>query len=142
MGSLVFQQVFRYERAPRAATKTCSSALPARRVTSSTGGVTLARDLLGKGLPVPSAPVSLAVEVARPDPRPHGGRVVGVDLELKAFAVLSDGTVVAPGKVLVRAFGARRRRGNAHSRKKRGSRRRQKSARSLARLHTTSSRRR
>ena len=79
--------------------------------------------------------VSLQVEVERPDPRSHAGSVVGVDLGLKVFAVLSDGTVVAPGKALVRALTALRRRSKAHSRKQRGSKRRRKSALSLARLH-------
>jgi putative transposase len=37
--------------------------------------------------------VSLAVEVERPELQPHAGGVVGVDLGLKAFAVLSDGMV-------------------------------------------------
>lgn len=79
--------------------------------------------------------VSLAVEVERPEPRLHAGGIVGVDLGLKAFAVLSDATVVAPGKALMRALSALRRRSKAHSRTKKGSNRRRKSALSLARLH-------
>lgn len=79
--------------------------------------------------------VSLAVEVERPDPRPANGGVVGVDLGLKAFAVLSDGTIVAPAKALGRAIRALRRRSKAHSRKKKGSKQRGKSALALGRLH-------
>lgn len=60
--------------------------------------------------------VSLQVEVERPDPRPSAGGVVGVDLGLKAFAVLSDGTAVAPGRALARALTALRRASKAHSR--------------------------
>ncbi|MGC8489184.1 MAG: RNA-guided endonuclease InsQ/TnpB family protein, partial [Clostridia bacterium] len=40
--------------------------------------------------------VSVAVEVERPDPKHKAGGAVGVDLGLKAFAVLSDGMVVRP----------------------------------------------
>ena len=79
--------------------------------------------------------VSLAVEVERPDARPANGGVVGVDLGLKAFAVLSDGMIVAPAKALGRALRALRHRSKAHSRKQRGSKRRRKSALALARLH-------
>ena len=79
--------------------------------------------------------VSLAVEVERPEPHPLAGGIVGVDLGLKTFAVLSDGTIVAAGKALGRALRALRRRSKAHSRTKKGSKRRRKSALSLARLH-------
>ena len=72
--------------------------------------------------------VSLAVEIERPEPRPVSGGVVGVDLGLKAFAVLSDGMIVAPAKALGQALRALRRRSKAHSRKQRGSKRRRKSA--------------
>ena len=79
--------------------------------------------------------VSLQVEVARPDHRPSAVGVVDVDLGLKAFGVLSDGSVIAPGRALARALAALKRRSRAHSRKQRGSNRRRKSAMSLARLH-------
>jgi len=79
--------------------------------------------------------VSLQVEVERADARPATGGAVGVDLGLKAFAVLSDGTIIAPSKALGRALRTLRRRSKAHSRTQKGSKRRRKSALSLARLH-------
>jgi putative transposase len=79
--------------------------------------------------------VSLAVEVERPDPKPVDGPAVGVDLGLTAFATLSDGTKVEAPKPLARALRRLRHRQRLHSRKRRGSRNRQKSALGLARLH-------
>jgi hypothetical protein len=46
---------------------------------------------------------SLAVEVAGPDPAPSEGSAVGVDLGLKAFATLPDGTRGAAPKPLPKA---------------------------------------
>jgi putative transposase len=79
--------------------------------------------------------VSVTVEVEREDPQRVEGPVVGVDLGLNAFAVLSDGERAQAPKPLARSLERLRRRSRAHSRKARGSRNRERSARSLARLH-------
>jgi putative transposase len=72
--------------------------------------------------------VSLAVERERPEPSPVLGPVVGIDLGLVAFAVLSDGERVSAPNLLAR----RQRR---HARRVKGSNNRKRSARRLARLH-------
>lgn len=79
--------------------------------------------------------VSLAVEVERDDPHPVEGPVVGIDLGLKSFAMLSDGTQIEAPKPLAKALHRLRHRQRRHSRKQRGSRNRRKSAVGLARLH-------
>jgi putative transposase len=79
--------------------------------------------------------VSLAVEVERPDPKPIDGPVVGIDLGLKCFAVVSDGARLESPKPLAKALRRLRHRQRLHSRKQRGSRNRRKSAAGLARLH-------
>ena len=79
--------------------------------------------------------VSLAVEVERDDPQPVAGPVVGIDLGLKCFAVLSDGTQMQSPKPLAIALRRLRHRQRLHSRKQRGSHNRRKSAAGLARVH-------
>ena len=79
--------------------------------------------------------VSLTVEVERDDPQPVEGPVVGVDLGLKSFAVLSDGASLESPKPLAKAQRRLRHRQRLHSRKQRGSSNRRKSAAGLARLH-------
>ena len=79
--------------------------------------------------------VSLAVEVERDDPQPVEGPVVGIDLGLKSFAVLSDGTRLESPKPLAKAQRRLRHQQRLHSRKQRGSCNRRKSAAALARLH-------
>ena len=79
--------------------------------------------------------VSLAVEVERDDPQPLEGPVVGIDLGLKCFAVLSDGTAMEAPRPLAKALRRLRHRQRLHSRKRRGSRNRHKSASGLGRLH-------
>ncbi len=61
--------------------------------------------------------------------------MVGIDLGLKCFAVLSDGTWIESPKPLAKAQRRLRHRQRLHSRKQRGSRNRRKSAAGLARLH-------
>lgn len=61
--------------------------------------------------------------------------MVGVDVGLCSFAVLSDGTRVEPVRALERKLALLRRRSRQQSRKQRGSRNRQKSAMRLAKLH-------
>ncbi len=79
--------------------------------------------------------VSIAVEVERDDPQPVEGPVVGIDLGLQSFAVLSDGARLESPKPLAKAQRRLRHRQRLHSRKQRGSRNRRKSAAGLARLH-------
>ncbi|EQD33852.1 transposase, is605 family, orfb [mine drainage metagenome] len=79
--------------------------------------------------------VSLTVEVERNDPQPVEGPVVGIDLGLNCFAVLSDGTQIESPRPLAKALRRLRHRQRLHSRKQRGSRNRRKSAAGLGRLH-------
>jgi putative transposase len=82
--------------------------------------------------------VSLTVEADRSEPPPVVGPVVGVDLGLLSFGVVSDGVseerIEAP-KPLARQLRLLQRRSRVHSRKRRGSRNRTRSALRLARLH-------
>jgi len=82
--------------------------------------------------------VSLTCEVERPDPIPRVPRdndVVGVDLGLMSFLVLSDGMRVEAPKPLSRELRLLRRRSRQLSRKKKGSRNHRKASLRLARLH-------
>jgi len=82
--------------------------------------------------------VSLSVDVDRPEPARVVGPAVGIDLGLKCFAMISDGThdqaVKAP-KPLARHLRLLARRSKQHSRRLHGSRNRRWSALRLARLH-------
>ena len=83
--------------------------------------------------------VSLTCEVARPDPKPKEVKgehdVVGVDLGLSAFAVLSDGTRMEAPKPLAKKLRLLKRRSKGLSRKQKGSNNGKKAALRLARLH-------
>jgi putative transposase len=83
--------------------------------------------------------VSLTCEVERPDPKPKGvrseGDVVGVDLGLASFAVLSDGTRIEAPKPLAKRLRLLKRRSKQLSRKEKGSNNSKKAALALARLH-------
>jgi putative transposase len=83
--------------------------------------------------------VSLTCEVERPDPKPKEVRgeddVVGVDLGLSSFAVLSDGTRVEAPKPLAKKLRFLKRRSKQLSRKEKGSNNSKKAALALARLH-------
>jgi putative transposase len=83
--------------------------------------------------------VSLTCEVERPDPKPKEVRseedVVGVDLGLSSFAVLSDGTRVEAPKPLAKRLRLLKRRSKQLSRKEKGSNNSKKAALALARLH-------
>lgn len=81
--------------------------------------------------------VSLQVERERADPAPVSGPVVGVDLGLTSFAVISGEPPVEAPKPLAANLGRLRKAQRRHSRKKKGSRNRRKSALRLARLHRT-----
>jgi putative transposase len=83
--------------------------------------------------------VSLTCEVERPDPKPKEVRseddVVGVDLGLSSFAVLSDGTRIEAPKPLAKRLRLLKRRSKHLSRKRKGSNNSKKAALRLARLH-------
>lgn len=79
--------------------------------------------------------VSLAVEVNHTPPVRESQATVGVDLGVKALATLSDGTVIDGPKALRRNLKKLQRLNREHSRKKKGSQNRKKSAMKLARMH-------
>lgn len=82
--------------------------------------------------------VSLAVEMEIPDPAPVAGPVAGIDVGLVHFATLVAGEEVqkiAAPRPLERYLRTLRRRQRKHSRKRKGSKNRKKSAVRLARLH-------
>jgi putative transposase len=86
--------------------------------------------------------VSLTCEVERPDPEPREVQgpedVVGIDVGLKAFAVLSDGTRIEAPKPLEKALRLLKRRSKQLSRKQKRtvfSRNYEKAVVRLARLH-------
>jgi putative transposase len=83
--------------------------------------------------------VSLTCEVERPDPKPKEVKseedVVGVDLGLSSFAVLSDGTRIEAPKPLAKKLKLLKRRSKQLSRKRKGSNNSEKAALRLARLH-------
>lgn len=79
--------------------------------------------------------VSFAVLEEIPDPAPVQGEIVGIDVGLKAFAVLSDGEKIAAPKPLEKHLRRLRKLSRNHSRKQKGSQNKKKSAMKLARLH-------
>jgi len=79
--------------------------------------------------------VSFTCEVEIPDPKPIVGNAVGIDVGLTHFAILSDGTKVEAPKPLGKYIKRLKRLSKKHSRKKKGSNNRKKSAMTLARLH-------
>jgi putative transposase len=72
---------------------------------------------------------------AEPDPLPGTDSVVGIDLGLTHFAVLSDGTKIASPKFLRRAEGKLKRTQRDLSRKQKGSRNRDKARVKVACAH-------
>ncbi|GIW32354.1 MAG: transposase [Meiothermus sp.] len=95
-------------------------------------GATFKRDTQGHwyvtltaGFEMPDAPLPPA------DP----ARVVGIDLGLKEFAVLSDGTHIAPPKFYRKGLSKLRRAQRALSRKQQGSKNREKARKHLNRIH-------
>lgn len=79
--------------------------------------------------------VSFTVQRERPDPAAVKGPVVGIDLGVNCFAVLSDGERIESPGPLERSLRRLRRLSRRHSRTQRGSRNRRRSALRLARLH-------
>ncbi len=79
--------------------------------------------------------VSITVEVEIPDPIPVEGPAVGVDLGVKTLATLSDGTVFPNSRALGKQLRKLRRLSKGLSRKKKGSRNREKTRLRLAKMH-------
>ena len=79
--------------------------------------------------------VSLTCEVEIPEPEPVTGEIVGIDVGLNHFIVISDGTKIESPKPLGRYLKRLRRLSRKHGRKQKGSSNRKKSALGLARLH-------
>ena len=102
-----------------------SRALPAEP-----SSVTVIRDAAGRFF------ASFAVEVT-PRPLPAADRECGIDLGLEHFAVLDDGTKVAPPQYLRRAEKKLRRAQRDLSRTQKGSRNREKARLKVARTHAT-----
>lgn len=85
--------------------------------------------------------VGLAIDVPVESPR-EGGRIVGVDLGITTFAALSDGGFIPSLRAIRRMERRLRLAQRALSRKKKGSRSRDKCRALLARCHATIARRR
>jgi putative transposase len=79
--------------------------------------------------------VSVTVEMEIGNPEPPSGGPVGVDLGVKTLATLSDGTTYSNPRVLEKKMRKLRRLSKSLSRKKRGSKNRERARLGLARLH-------
>ncbi len=79
--------------------------------------------------------VSVTVEEEIPDPVLNGGTPVGVDLGVKTLATLSDGTVFGNPRALGRRLRKLRQLHRSLSRKKKGSKNREKARMQLARMY-------
>jgi putative transposase len=99
-----------------------------RSLPSEPSSVTVIRDCAGRYL------ASFVVETG-PGTLPEAESVIGIDLGLKHFAVLSDGRKIASPRFLRRAEKKLRRAQRALSRKQKGSGNREKSRARVARAH-------
>jgi len=79
--------------------------------------------------------VSVTVEEEIPDSFPISGQIAGVDLGIKVLATLSDGTVFANPQALGRRLRKQRQLHRSLSRKKKGSRNREKARMQLAKMY-------
>ncbi len=79
--------------------------------------------------------VSVAVEEERSDPAPVAGEAVGVDLGLSHLATASDGTVFENPRALARRLRKVQHLQREVSRKRKGSKNREKAKRRLSRVH-------
>jgi len=79
--------------------------------------------------------VSICVHEEQTEPVPAAGPIIGVDLGIKTLAICSDGATFANPKALRSRLTALKRASRNHSRKKKGSKNRQKAQRKLAKLH-------
>jgi putative transposase len=99
-----------------------------RPLPSEPSSVTVIRDSAGRYF------ASFVIQT-RPGALPETEPVIGIDLGLKHFAVLSDGTKIASPRFLRRAEKKLRRAQRALSRKEKGSRNRDKARVTVARVH-------
>jgi putative transposase len=79
--------------------------------------------------------VSVTVEMEMDLPEPPSGGPVGVDLGVKTLATLSDGTMYSNPRVLEKRLRKLRKLSKSLSRKKRGSKNRERARLGLAKLH-------
>lgn len=79
--------------------------------------------------------MSLQVQEEVPDPEPATGDILGVDVGLKTLATCSDGTIIANPKAYRKRLKRLRRLARRHSRRKKGSKNRQKAKHQLAKQH-------
>ena len=79
--------------------------------------------------------VSIIVERQRQEYQTNKDQTIGVDVGIDSFCVLSDGTKIESPKPLGHTLKLLKKRQRQHSRKKKGSANRRKSAMQLARLH-------
>jgi putative transposase len=79
--------------------------------------------------------VTVKTEQDIPDPKPSTNPVVGVDLGLKTFATLSDGTTIQSPKALKKNLKKLRSLSRSVSRKQKGSNNRKKAVKRLAKLN-------
>jgi putative transposase len=79
--------------------------------------------------------VSVTVEEEIPDPTPVRGPAVGVDLGVKNLATISDGTVIANPRALGRKLNKLRKLSKSLSRKRKGSKNREKAKFKLAKMY-------
>jgi len=79
--------------------------------------------------------VSITVEEEIPNPKAHAGGAIGVDLGVKTLATLSDGTTFPNPRALGRSLRKLRSLSKSLSRKKRGSKNREKAKLRLAKMH-------
>jgi putative transposase len=99
-----------------------------RPLPSAPSSVTIIRDAAGRHF------ASFVIET-EPDALPETEPVIGIDLGLKHFAVLSDGRKIASPRFLRRAERNLKRSQRDLSRKEKGSRNREKARRNVARAH-------
>lgn len=79
--------------------------------------------------------ISIACELEIPEPMPIVGEPNGIDVGLKSFAVLSDGTKLDAPKPLAKNLKKLKKLQRQHSKKQKGSNNRKKSAMKIAKLH-------
>jgi putative transposase len=79
--------------------------------------------------------VSVQITEVVPDPEPATGEPLGVDLGIKTLAVCSDGQEIANPKALKSNLTSLKRTQRHHSKRKKGSKNKQKSNQQLARIH-------
>ena len=79
--------------------------------------------------------VSLQVERERKEYKTDKNQTIGIDVGIDSFSTLSDGTKIESPKPLEHALKLLKKRQRQHSKKKKGSQNRKRSALSLGRLH-------